>query len=137
PCSDQSISSHLLNGPSPTAVERFPPKPELQFATVQDLTESMSELSVIPPSPQMTSSNIVSRSSNIEDETSTASSPEEPSLDDNRLLPPRRRYSSAAIDLLLYRFRTSRKKSCHRRVHTSESKSFVCGGSVQVMAASQ
>src|SRR5215469_14124619 len=137
PCFDQSISSHLLNGPSTTAVERFPPKPEWQFTTVQGLTESMPELSVIPPSPQMTNNNVVSRSSKIEDETSTASSPEEPSLDDNRLPTQRRRYSSAAIDLLLYRFRTSRKKSCHRRVHTSEPKSFVRGGSVQVMAASQ
>jgi hypothetical protein len=136
PCSDQSISSPLLYAPSPTAVERFSPAPEWQYSTVQDLTKSMSDLSNIPPSPLMTNSSVATKSSKIEDETSTACSPEEPSLDDTRLLPPRRRYSSTAIDLLLYRFRTSKKNSCHRRVHTSEPNANGRGGSIQVMASS-
>jgi len=127
PCSDQSISSPLLYGSRPTAVERFPPAAEEQFATVQDLSESISVL---------TNCSVMSRrSSEIEDEASTASSPEELSLDDTRLPLPRRRYSAAAIDMLLYRFRTSRKKNCHRRVHTSEPKSHVRGGSVQLAVA--
>ena len=133
PCSDQSITSSVAYGSNPTTVERFPPAAEEQFATAQDLTESMSVLSVIPPSPPTTNSSVVSRrSSKTEGESSTASSPEEPSLDDTRLPPPHRRYSSAAIDLLLYRFRTS----CHRSVHTSEPKSHVRGGSLHHAAAS-
>ena len=132
PCPDQSITSSFSHGANPTTVERCPPAAEGQFATAQDLTESMSVLSVIPPSLPMTNSSVVSRrSSKTEGEASTASSPEGPSLDDTRLPRPHRRYSSAAIDLLLYRFRTS----CHRSVHTSEPKSHVRGGSLDLAAA--
>lgn len=137
PCSDQSISSSLPHDPSPTKVETFPPVAQGQFAPVQDLTESMFGLSMIPSSPPITNCSVVSRRlSEIEGEASTASSPEESSLYDTHQPPPRRRYSSAAIDLLLYRFCTSRKKSCHRRAHTSEPKSHVRGGSVHLAMVS-
>jgi len=122
PCCDQLPSSPFLYGPGPTIVECFPSKTEGQFANVNGLTESTSGPSVILPSPPTTNSSPASRRLNgIGNTTSTiANSLEEPSSDEAPLTPPSRRYSAAAIDLLLYRFRTSGEKGYHRRVHTSQ-----------------
>lgn len=125
------LIDYVYQAISPLSHESWVPETESshnlpESSAVQDVPDCFAGLSLSPPPLSVIDTSITSRTSShisndvAEPMSTTPTSPKELPLEDVPLSPPERRYSAAAIDLLLYRFRINEKKSCHRRFPSSD-----------------